>query len=158
MRQDRGRILLAGAPRTLKFKYATRGPIVVGANLDREVKFGLIDGAVLAAAAAALAFDSTPALVILTLAHIGAGLMISSSRVFWLATSVVIWVIAGAVLFGLWAIGWNAAAGLPGGTPDWLTIACQSVLLPGIMLALFSAPGGRSVLADYVKKYGELAP
>lgn len=126
-------------------------------NLDREVKVGLVDGLVLALAAPALILNFAPVLIPLAIAHIALGLVLTSSKGKWLASSAAIWGVAGFAVYGLWVFGWNPPAGASAG-PDWTTIACQAVLLPAIMLALFAAPGERSMVAQYMRKFGALEP
>lgn len=126
-------------------------------DLDREVRLGFFNDMVLAVAAPALVFNVVVLLVPLAICHSILGLLIAQSKPFWLATSAVIWAIFGAGFYGLWVVGWNPLAGT-GPSPELIVLGCQTVLLPGIVGALFGAPGERSLLADYVKKYGEIEP
>lgn len=126
-------------------------------RLDQEVKIGLADGLVLAVAAPALALNFVPLIIALAVGHIGLGLWLSQERWKWLASSAGTWAVAGIALYALWAFNWNPPAGI-GDEPNWLVLGSQAVLLPAIMVALFGAPGERSLLADYVKKFGDLRP
>ena len=118
--------------------------MVSPSRLRREASITAVDAGVLSLGAVALFLGWWQLAAIVAFAHAALSFALAVSKPVWVATSVIAWAIAAAVLYGLlW---------LSRGTVDYWALGAGAILLPGIGAALLAGAGHASQLADLIPK------